>query len=188
MEPSTVKANGTVFASMRLFTERNFGDKAVERCLATLSKPDRDLLAAAVPVGWYPVSSVFRFLRAVDTVCGKGDLKLCHEIGRFSADWQLNSFHKLFLRFKSPAWLFDKGARLFNQYYNAGRFAVAPPEPGRMSGQLHDFIADEAFCARELGWIERAVELTGGKGVTLSEPRCRIKGDPYCEYVAVFRK
>src|SRR3954463_15749312 len=111
MDSSGIKANGVVLKSIRLFTERNFGAKAVERCMATLPTAERELLSSASAVGWYPVDTVFRFLRAVDSVCGKGDLKLCHEIGRFSADWQLNSFHKLFLRFKSPAWLFDKGAR-----------------------------------------------------------------------------
>jgi hypothetical protein len=182
-----IRANGTVFKSMYMFAARNFGEEAVQRCLYALPPRDRELLTGASAVGWYPVAAVFRFLRAVDSNCGSGDLKLCHDVGRFAADWQLNSFHKIFLRFKSPAWLFDKGTRLFNQYYDGGRFEIAAPQPGRISGRLHDFIADEAFCARERGWIERAIELTGGRGASVTEPRCRNKGDSFCEYVATFR-
>jgi hypothetical protein len=63
----------------------------------------------------------------------------------------------------------------------AAAIGHASPPPAASS---YDFSADEAFCARELGWIER----TSGKRASVSEPRRRIKGDPYCEHVALFRR
>ena len=37
-------------------------------------------------------------------------------------------------------------------------------------------------CDRQLGWMERAVELTGRKHVIMEHPKCRVRGDIYCEY------
>src|SRR5690349_4992837 len=78
VEEAAIRANGTVFKSMRMFASRNYGEPAVERCLYALAPAERELLTSASAVGWYPVGAVFRFLRAVDRNCGAGDLKLCH--------------------------------------------------------------------------------------------------------------
>jgi hypothetical protein len=53
-----------------------------------------------------------------------------------------------------------------------------------VTGRLFDFAhVDAAFCLREQGWFERAVELTGGKQALVSEPRYRARGDGLCEYL-----
>ena len=108
-------SKGTLYASVRLFTERRFGRDAVDKLLAQLTKEDQDLLSSIVPVGWYPLEPIMRFHRVLDKTFGKGDLSLCHEVGRFSAEWQLTSFHKMLLRFKTPDWFFQKGFTVWRQ-------------------------------------------------------------------------
>ncbi|HJZ85718.1 MAG TPA: hypothetical protein VKN99_11140 [Polyangia bacterium] len=176
-------SKGTLYVSVRMFTERQFGRDAVERCLAQLSRDDRDLLSSIVPVGWYPLEPILRFHRAVDKTFGRGDLALCRDVGRFSAEWQLNSFHKFLLRFKTPEWFFAKGISVWRQYHDTGRWEWAKQEPGHIVGRLFDFsVTDAAFCMREQGWFWRAAELTGGVHVVVDERRCRTRGDEFCEY------
>lgn len=152
-----------------------------------LDGEDRRVLDDVLAVGWYPLEPVIRFHRAVDQRFGTGDLSLVEEIGRHSAEWQLNAFHKLVLRFKKPSYIINKAGQLWSRYHQTGRWEVEERADGTVIGRLHDFaVADECFCTRERGWFARAIELTGGRNVVVQEPRCRAFGAPFCEYVGMF--
>ena len=181
------QAKGTIYLSVEKFVRERWGDEAVQQCLQALSDEDRQVLDEVLAVGWYPLEPVIRFHRAVDERFGTGDLALVEQIGRYSAEWQLNAFHKLVLRFKSPKYIVAKAGQLWSRYHETGRWEVESPAPDTVIGRLHDFaVADECFCTRERGWFARALELTGGKDVTVEEPRCRARGAPYCEYVGTY--
>jgi hypothetical protein len=183
-----VECKGTLYVSVRMFTEERFGKEAPDKALRELSAEDRELLASSVAVGWYPIEPILRYHRAVDRIFGEGDLALCTEIGRFGAEWQLNLFHKFILRFTSPIWFMEKGAKLWLTYFNHGRWEVSQPAPNQLLARLHDFpLADEAFCKREYGWFQRAAELTGAKQVKLVERQCRASGGTICEYFGEWR-
>jgi len=178
------ESKGTLFLSAKLYADKELGADAVQDAMAQLSDADRELLDAVVAVGWYPLEPIMRFHHILDRDYGRGDLSLCYEIGRFAAAWQLNAFHKFVLKFKQPRWMLQKASSLWSTYHDSGRWEVGEPEPGMMRGCLYDFaIVDPAFCKREMGWFARAIELTGGKLLTIDEPRCRSRGDEWCEYV-----
>jgi hypothetical protein len=181
---------GTIFASARLFTEREFGTDAVERVLQRLEPADADLLRGVTAVGWYPVEPVLRYHHALEQLCGRpgSNFELCERLGTFSAEWAINSILKVFIRFKSPHFLMQKNATLWGRYHDSGRWETPPEEPGRVGGRLYEFaVQDEAFCARLRGWLCGAVKMTGGRDARASEPRCRCRGDEYCEYLVEYR-
>jgi hypothetical protein len=179
----TIACKGTLYVSARMFTEQRFGARAVELALKELPVADREMLSSCVAVGWYPVEPVLRFHRAVDALHGAGDLALCKEMGRFGAEWSLNLFHKFILRFKTPAWFLEKGAKMWLNYFDKGRWEISQPAPQQILARLHEFpLADEAFCKREHGWFQRAAEMTGAKEVILTERLCRTRGHNVCEY------
>jgi predicted hydrocarbon binding protein len=33
-----------------------------------------------------------------------------------------------------------------------------------------------------MGWLEVALEMAGAKNVRITEPKCRARGDEYCEF------
>lgn len=166
-----------------MFTERRFGKPAVERCIRELAPADQEVLLSIVPLGWFPLEPTARFGVAVDKLYGRGDLELCREIGRFSAEWQLNLFHKLVLRFKPAEWLFVRGMSVWQQYHDTGRWEVERPGENHVIARLRDFaVAEPGWCARFGGFIQRAAEVTGARNVEVQHPRCRVLGEPCCEY------
>jgi hypothetical protein len=177
------KFKGTIYVSARLFAEQRFGPEAVPRVLAALSPQDREMLTYVAPVGWYPVEPIMAFHRELDRLYGKGDLALCVELGKFSAEWALSTILKLFVRFTSPSWLIERSAALWGRYHDSGRWEHAPTEAFPIQSRLYDFeVRDPAFCARFRGWLARATELTGGKEPEVTEPKCACRGDKYCEF------
>jgi hypothetical protein len=182
------KFKGSVYESTRAFVQKEFGLEGVERVLSALPAVDRELLRTATAIEWMPIEPVLHFHHELERQFGAGDLSLCVRLGRFSAGWSMNTVLKMFLRLRSPRWLFDKGTSLWSRYHDTGRWEMDPPETLRMSGRLLAFeVKDPAFCARLRGWIAGAVELTGGTNVELSEPRCRCRGHDYCQFVTSWR-
>lgn len=174
---------GTVFESTRLFALREYGEAGLERVLAELSADDRRVLSEVTAIGWYPVEPVLRFHHALDRVFGQGDYALCVAAGRFSAGWSFNTVLKLFVRFRSPLWLIERATSVWGRYHDTGKWQVSSPSPQRIVGEIHDFaVRDPAFCARLRGWLQGAVELTGGDGATVAETRCACRGQPFCAF------
>lgn len=180
---------GTVYTSALVFVETRFGHEALPRILAELAPNERALLAGIDPDGWYDTGPVLSFHRALDRLYGEGDLTLCKEIGRFSAEWALSSFLRFALRFTSPHRVFERAGSLWGQYHDTGVWEIPPREPQRISGILRDFgVADRAFCLRFQGWLVGAIELTGGRDAHVYETRCRALGDPHCEFSGTWGK
>src|SRR5262249_49328814 len=111
------------------------------------------------------------------------DLSICVQAGRFSAGWAMNTVLKMFLRLRSPTWLIERATSVWGRFHDTGRWEVVTPAVRRVQGSLRDFaVRDPAFCARLRGWLQGAVEMTGGKGVTVSEARCTCRGHDRCEF------
>ena len=177
------KFKGTVFESTRMFTAQTFGTDAVERVLRELDASDSDVLRDVQAIGWYPVEPVLHYMHALDRVFGSGDLSLCVRAGHYSAGWSMNTVLKVFLRFRSPIWLVDRATSVWNRYHDTGTWKVGETAPGRMIGELRDFaVRDPAFCARLCGWLQGAIELTGGEAAAVSELRCTNKKDDHCAF------
>lgn len=171
-----------------MFTEQRFGAEAVERVLGALSAADRQILEGAALVGWYPVEPVMAYHHKLDQLYGHGDLDLCVEVGKFSAEWALNTVLKFFVRFRTPHWLMERSASLWGRYHDSGRWEILNDPNVPLLARLHGFeVRDPAFCARFRGWLIRAVELTGAKEPRVVEPACSCRGQAYCEYQVRWR-
>jgi predicted hydrocarbon binding protein len=182
------EAKGTIYLSVAKFAVERFGEESVERVLGEMTEADRLALSDVLAVGWYPLEPVIEFHRALDRLYGAGDLALVYEVGKYSAEWQLNAFHKFVLQFASPHWMVSKAGQLWNRYHKTGTWEVEQPADQRVVGRLRGFdVSDPCFCMRERGWFTRAVELTGGRDVHVEEPRCTSRGDAFCEYVGTWR-
>jgi hypothetical protein len=175
------KFKGTVFESTRMFTQQTFGPEAVERVLAELDPEEANLLRDVQAIGWYPVEPVLHYLHALDRVYGNSDLKLCERAGHYSAGWSMNTVLKVFLRFRSPTWLIDRATSVWNRYHDTGQWTVQSISTDRMLGELRNFaVRDPAFCARLRGWLQGAIELTGGEKANVVELRCACRKDDHC--------
>ncbi len=177
------KFKGSVYESTRRFTDKEYGEGAVSRVLDRLPAADRELLRNVQVLDWVPVEPVLRYHHALDSVFGTGDLSVCTAAGRFSAGWAINTVLKVFVRFKSPIWLVEKATSVWGRYHDTGRWEIDKQADHRISGRLLNFaVKDPAFCARLRGWLQGAVELTGGRQPVVTETRCAAMGHAECTF------
>jgi uncharacterized protein (TIGR02265 family) len=174
---------GTVLKARLAFLEQHFGVEGRDRVLASLTETERHDILKSLAISWYPFKLGKRLDDAIVTVLGGGKEEVFLQLGAASADHNLTSFHRNFLTPGDPHTFLAKAPMIYRLYYETGRreYARAGDREGLLT--THDA---ETFsvpdCLTIVGWHKRAVEMCGGKGVTVVEEECRAKGGAVCRY------
>jgi predicted hydrocarbon binding protein len=190
MEPAKTPAHapantkGIGFANVRAFVEERYGSGSWNKVLGELVAADRRELEGIVPVGWYSLALYARLIRAVDQVFGYGDLSLVVQIGRFEAERDLTTIHRIFLRLASPAFMLEKQADYWRRFHDTGQWVVQRDAERRVTAYLDDWgYVDPALCREVVGYVTRSFELIGAKNVRMEHSQCRGRGDPRCVFL-----
>ena len=71
---------------------------------------------------------------------------------------------------------------------DTGHWNVTTPAPNQIIGELVDHgVRDPAFCARLCGWLQGAIEATGGQGGVVTETACKCRGQARCTFELTWR-
>ena len=174
-----------MFLSTFAFIEHRFGDKAKDAVLAKLNDADRALFADDIllPISWYPLGAFGRLLRAMDVTLGNGDLTLVTERGEWTATRDIRTIRRVFLKLVTIPWIIDKGAGLWPQFHDTGKWTVKQLGAEQAQAELADLgVVDDAICASIKGWIAGLAQLSGHKSIDIRHTRCRARGSPICIY------
>lgn len=178
---------GSVLMGHRAFAEQNFGAGAFEQILATLppklAEPVHGILLAQ---SWYPLESIIALADAGSEVFQVPDF---HErLGAFNAEFHRNFVHRFVLRFTSPMWMMERGARMWRDIHSSGRLVVEPgPRPQTMVGTLHDMeLVNRSLCRLLAAFFTRAGQLTGAREHRVTHTRCRAEGASACVFEGVW--
>jgi hypothetical protein len=179
-----MQVRGSVLRARKLFTEEHFGSGAWDKVLESLPEADRTVLRGILlPAGWFPYAISERLDQAIVGALGKGDPKVFEDIGRKSARENLSGIHKTFIRPGDPQAFLAQTKTIYKFYYNTGSREYAPTGPN--AGVLTTTGAETfsaADCLTVIGWHKEALEICGAKNVSISETKCRARGDAVCEY------
>jgi hypothetical protein len=177
-----VKGQGIV--SVRAFVEERFGVQGWEELTERLSPADREELASVLPIGWYPLALHTRLIHALDAVHGYSDLSLIVQLGRFKAERDLSTIHRFFMRFATPALMFDKTADYWRRFHDTGEWKVVR-DGNSVQATLNNWACvDVAQCRELVGYLGRVLELAGTKHPIMEHPICRARGDASCVFQA----
>jgi hypothetical protein len=176
-----VNVKGSAFRARMQYVEER-GAEAAARLLAELDDETRPLARAGFLVnGWYPYAAFIEINRAIDKLFGKGDFALCRELGRYGCDVNLTTLYRVFFRLGSVAFILRRAAAAWRVNYDDGHLNVIEQGEGFVRFRLVGVPEPHrAHCLSVLGWITRAVELSGGKVQDVQET-CRASGQPECE-------
>ena len=174
---------GSALASRVLWVELGHGAAGLERLLHQLSPELRANVENRIDKAkWYPFEQFVELNVVIDRLFGKGDLSLVRELGRRGADMNLTTIYRLFYKLGSVHWILGRGVRLWSAHYDSGFCEIATKGPKAAVMRVHSFATPHrAHCLSVMGWIERSVELSGGKRPIVEESKCRTRGDELCQ-------
>jgi hypothetical protein len=167
--PSTEpKVKGVAFRTIDFCYERLRGTEARDRAREAMPLEWADafryytLLAAS----WYPISWYREAFRALRASTSEGP-ELPRELGRLAARHDMSGVHKQILaKLISPQALLAMSQRVFNTYYDTGRFDIEVSERGYVQARCSNCVGwDHNMWAELRGSCESLLEIAGARNV-----------------------
>lgn len=189
-ERIAVEVKGTAIINIPLFIKDRFGEGGVNQWIDALTPEARKVYPASVLVSsWYPLKELL--IEPLRKMCGlfyAGDLKGARESGRFSADYSLKGIYKILVKLGSPESMLDRAGTIMGLYYNPSEIKVVERRKGQGIMQISNFPdMDRALEIRIVGWMERALEISGGKQPDIKVTQSLTAGDPLSEFIATWK-
>jgi uncharacterized protein (TIGR02265 family) len=181
------KVKGTlVIARMKYLRAR--GDEDAERVLRRLSAADQQVLRGMLlPSSWYPADLLLRLEMTAAAILSRGDRRqLFLDMGRFTAETNLGptGVQRPYLKEGDPHFLLRNVPRMYSAQHAGGVRSYEESGPkGAVVRTVEGEEPNAEDCLTAVGWLRRAIELSGGRIVTVEETRCRARGADSCEYV-----
>jgi hypothetical protein len=154
-----------------VFARRSARSAGVESAvLERLSAPARDTFVQANMACWVPIEHATEIFEQTAPLVHRSADDAIRELGRALARNNLGGPYKHFVRLMSVSLLIKQTALMWRAYHNAGRPVVEAVEPNVVVLRVYDY-ADlpERFRECMCGWIEQAVQMTGGKEVFVAK-------------------
>ena len=156
--------------------------------MAALQPRTREILSRPIDVkAWVPFEAFVDVNVALDRVLGIGDLELCFEIGRFSADLQAARY-RAELSLESMPFMHRRAAGMWSDHYDSGTLDVVTADEKATTMRIIGFeTPHRAHCRSVAGWIGRITELAGTRIESQVERVCASLGGPWCEIGITYR-
>jgi len=169
-----------------LWVELGHGAAGIDRLVRQSSPEVREGVERGfAKAKWYPFEQFVELNETIDRLFGRGDLGLVKQLGRYSADANLTTIYRLFFKVGSVQWILGRAVRLWGAHYDAGYFEVATRGNRAAVLRLRGFpTPHRVHCLAVGGFVERSLELSGGKRPIVEESKCRTRGDEHCQFDA----
>src|SRR5262249_47557126 len=128
-------SRGSLLLANRRFLEIHYGEEAFPEVVARVRQPDAELLnGILLPAAWYPTALMVAMVDAAAELFSEKEPDFLHKLGVFGADYDLRGIHKFVLRFTSPLWVLERGAKLWNELHNTGSWVIESPDSNQIIG------------------------------------------------------
>jgi uncharacterized protein (TIGR02265 family) len=183
--PGSTTIRGTVLIARLAYVRKKAGEPRLLAILDSLPATDQAILKKPLwDAGFYPFELNVRLDAAIAKELSPRDPdRALIEMGRASAEENLNGAQKIFLAPGDPQRFMAMAPQIYDFYYTSGHRTYE--RDGADGAVLRTFGAEATTagdCLTVLGWYERALELCGAREVRSWQAKCRARGDAHCEY------
>lgn len=180
-----LKAKGPLFKGTLKYVKEKYGENRIQEIKTKVPEEVKKFLDSTIlDSAFYPASWLAYINEAIISPNDPEAEKIYKEIGRFSADSAYHGIYKLFFMVSSPKFMVGRASNVWKTYYSQGILKMEGKEGN--NAQIFIFnseINHKSLCLRIEGFIERIVELTGGKNPKLEHLKCFSKGNDVEEWL-----
>ncbi len=164
------------------------GAEAAERVLRRLSQADQAVFRGMLlPSTWYAADLLLRLELTIAAVLARGDRRaLFLDMGQFAAETNLGAkgVQRPYLKEDDPHFLLGNVPRMYSAQHTDGTRSYEATGPRSAVIRTVDGAQPDAEdCLTAVGWLRRAIELSGGSSVSVEETSCRARGATSCDFV-----
>jgi hypothetical protein len=176
-----VLAKGVSFLYARTYIVAKYGQETWEKVVQSMSPESREVWAYSLLVTReYPFTAFKDMMSSLSRVLKTAKDAELAAIYEYIADQSLNKMYKIFFRLAHPSFVIKNYPSLWKMFFNAGTVEVPVAEKGHA---IVRFLLPEIFndwlppaC---LGYSKKAVEMAGGRGLTMNRVSRGKKGEDW---------
>lgn len=179
-----MEVKGSAVIVLPMFIKSNLGTKNYNLWLESLSKEARKVYESKILItSWFPLRAIFTEpTRKMCDLFYKKDPRGAWEVGRFSADYALKEFYKVFIRVATPRALTKRASQIFSTYYRPSSMKTEDVSKNKTILKITKFPEMELIVEmRILGWIEKTLEICGYRNIDFNIVKSLCRGDPVSE-------
>jgi hypothetical protein len=176
-------ARGSTLCMTMDFLAAEYSAAEIAEILGRLSPTARKTVDAATATDEVPYRVALELWRSTDRQLRDRDPAWVERAGAFAIERAGQRLYRGLLRKSSPLEFLTQQISLFQRYYRPGDMLLMEQGSGWASTRLLGFASSDAlFCRRLTGGWRAALEITGGRNVSVRHPRCVNEGDLFCEW------
>jgi len=179
-----MEIKGLSVKSIPEFVQKNFPNQYVE-WLNALPQQSQQIFRGFIKVNeWYDINYGLTIpIRTVGKVLFNDDWKKAvWTMGRFSAEEALSGIYKLYVQLGSTKHIIDRASRVMSAYFSNSEIKVVAYTKNHLTVHITKFDEpDEAIEYNISGWIERALEISGCKKVSVQITKSLARKDAVTE-------
>ncbi len=182
---SSMKVKGTALVFLPTFIKEKFGEDQFKEWLESLPSESKKIYGKQILASqWYSLDDAFTVpLKSICERFYNGDPKASWELGRYSADYGLKGVYKLLVRLGSPEALAKRAGSVIEKYYNPSKIDCVEAVKHHSILRVTKFPDWNRHIEYRIGgYMERGIEISGGKDPKVKIPSSMTKGHPYTEY------
>ncbi|MBW1810547.1 MAG: hypothetical protein JRJ87_20305 [Deltaproteobacteria bacterium] len=184
-----MEVKGTAVRSTPLFVRQRFSSRFDEWADSLSAEARKVMLARISTSAWFPLQTAM--IEPTQKICDlffEGDSAGALEIGRFSADYSLWGLYRLFIKIGSPSFLIKRATSVFSTYYRPCKMILVEQTPLSALVRITEFAEpNELVELRIIGWMERALKISGCSDVQTKITKSLTRGEDCTEIVAQWR-
>ena len=180
-----MEVKGSAVATLPLFVRENFGEDGFKKWHTALSPDAQKVFEKNVlTVGWFPLEQTLTVpTKKICDLFYNGSMKGAWDSGRFSAEQGLRGVYKMFIKLGSAAFIAKKASSILPTYYDPSEMKVGDLQADSTVIHITKFEKPSEIIDNRIGgWMEKALELSGYKTVSISITKSLAKGAPYTEF------
>ncbi len=134
---------------------------------------------------WYPIkeSIIEPTEQMSDMFYGSSVSTAAWESGRYSADVALQGIYKVFILISTPTYIMKRASKIMASFYQPSKLEVVDSTNKSILIHILDLpIKSEIIESRIGGWMERALEICGCKGLAIEKTKSMAAGDQLTAY------
>jgi hypothetical protein len=167
------KIRGSVLNNWLKYVHRQWGASGLAQCIQALSVHESKFKDGQM----YDYALVEELTQWISSAKGMEHVRAG---GTFHVtNLGMFAFVVQFLDIKTIA---KRGARTFGQLYNFGKAEYDMSPHKGLIARIHEVSTVPEVCEVWIGVLEGMLQVTKKTG-TVTKTKCRLKGDPHCEYV-----
>ena len=173
-----------VKGSMLMFVVKGVRAAGVEHFEPLLTDEDRGFLNQRIlPINWYPFENYKRLFDSLVAVVARGNTRTVRKWGRDYGSTILEGVYRSVISPGNPFRSLKNYEQRFRSFYDFGVLEVSETGPGAAKLEIRSFDPSwEAIYEMIYGWLERTVELAGGKNPRIEFVARSWAGDPSTIY------